>query len=159
MASVSASHLIIFIASIVIAAGVAGTLTSEVGRLSGAIDDIGVDLSEDIRTDFEIISDEGSEDADGNTAYTASASDGDGNVTLHLKNTGARSLPSDSGTVDVFVDGQYISGVQVTVVDGSEWRIGNVVRLEVDTGDLASGDHRIKIVIGSDEEVFEFRVA
>lgn len=159
MASVSASHLIIFIASIVIAAGVAGTLTSEVGRLSGAIDDIGLDLSQDIRTDIEIISDEGSEDKDGNTAYDPSPGDGDGNVTLHVKNTGARKLPSTPDTVDVFVDGEYVSNVGISIVDASEWRVGNVAELEIDTGDLASGDHRLKVVVDSDEEVFEFRVS
>lgn len=154
MASVSASHLIIFIASIVIAAGVAGTLTSEVGRLSGAIDDIGIDLSEDIRTDIEIISDEGSESGGTNTAYDSGA----GNVTLHVKNTGSRTLPSDSEAVDVFIDGTYVSDVTVTVVDANEWREGNVAELEIDTGSLSGGDHRLKVVVGSDEEVFEFRV-
>ena len=156
MASVSASHLIIFIASIVIAAGVAGTLTSEVGRLSGAIDDIGIDLSQDIRTDIEIISDEGSEYTNGtNTAYAPSA----GNVTVHVKNTGSRILPSSSENVDVFLDGEYVSAVTVTVLDSSEWRVGDVVQLEIDTGVIGSGDHRLKVVVGSDEEVFEFRVA
>lgn len=158
MASVSASHLIIFIASIVIAAGVAGTLTNEVGRLSGAIDDIGVDLSQDIRTDIEIISDSGSESGGTNTVYDPSPGDGDGNVTLHVKNTGSRTLPASAESVDVFRDGQFVTDVSVTVVDGSEWRVGNVVRLDIDTGDLSGGDHRIKVIVGSDEEVFEFRV-
>lgn len=156
MASVSASHLIIFIASIVIAAGVAGTLTSEVGRLSGAIDDIGIDLSQDIRTDVEIISDEGSEFSNGtNTAYSSA----NGNVTLHVKNTGSRSLPSTSDSVDAFIDGEFISSIEITVVDASEWRVGNVVKLEIDTGTLSSGDHRLKVVVGSDQEIFEFRVS
>lgn len=156
MASVSASHLIIFIASIVIAAGVAGTLTSEVGRLSGAIDDIGIDLSQDIRTDVEIISDEGSEFSNGtNTAYSSA----NGNVTLHVKNTGSRSLPSTSDSVDAFIDGEFISSIGITVVDASEWRVGNVVKLEIDTGTLSSGDHRLKVVVGSDQEIFEFRVS
>jgi len=154
MASVSASHLIIFIASIVIAAGVAGTLTSEVGRLSGAIDDIGIDLSQDIRTDIEIISDEGSESGGTNTAFDS------GNLTLHVKNTGSRNLPASSDSVDVFVDGQYESTVTVTVVDGTEWDVDDVVRLEIETTLTGSdtGDHRVKVVVGSDEEVFEFRI-
>jgi len=149
MASVSVSHLILFIASIVVAASVVGTFTSEVNRLSSAIGDQGVDVSEDVRTNIEIISDPGSEVYDRN---------GNGNVTLLVKNTGSQNLPADAGQVDVLVNGEYQTNVGLKLVDTSadEWERGSVARLNVSTS-LSPGDHRVKVIVNGDEEVFEFR--
>lgn len=145
MASVSVSHLILFIASIVIAASVAGVFTNEVGRLSEAIGDQGVDVSEDIRTDIEIISDAGSPVYDGT------------NITLLVKNTGTRALTADARFVDVLVDGEFQTAVTVSVLDASSWGIGDVAEIEVQPDPLSSGDHRVVVVVDGDEEVFEFR--
>jgi len=57
MASVPVSHLILFIASLVIAAGVVGTITTGVDRVSAAVEDAGLDATEQLRTDVTIISD------------------------------------------------------------------------------------------------------
>lgn len=144
MASVSASHLILFIASVVIAAGVAGTFTNSVGQLSSAIGDQGVDVSEDVRTDVEIISDSGSSVYDGT------------NLTLLVKNTGSNTLPPDGDSLDIIVDGQYRTDVSIEVLDGPSWTPGNVARVNVTTS-LSSGDHRVKLIANGDEEVFRFR--
>jgi flagellar protein FlaG len=60
MASVSVSHLIIFIAAMVVAASVAGALTTTVNDISDAIDEQGPSVSDDIRSDITIINDPGS---------------------------------------------------------------------------------------------------
>ncbi len=148
MASVSVSHIIIFIASIVVAATVAGVLTTEVGRLSSAIDQRGVDLSHEIESDFEVISDAGSDGC----CYDGK------NITLLVKNTGSRDLPSDTDQIDVLVDATYDSHVNVTVLEETEWEPDSVARLNVTESGLEAGDHRVKIAIKGDEEVFEFRV-
>jgi len=147
VASVSASHLIIFIASILVAASVAGTITSTVGQLSGAVDDLGVDASQEVRTEIEIISDSGAQIYD---------VDGNGNITLYVKNTGSQRLPADGAGMDVIVDGGYWTDVSMTVVDSDSWRPGTVVRMEIAAPDLASGDHRVQVTINGDREVFEF---
>ena len=131
----------------VIAAGVAGTFTNEVGRISGAIDDRALDVSEKLRTDIKIISDPGSEVWNSST----------GNVTVHIKNIGSTTLSSDDGQFDVFLDGIYQTDVSVTVVDGTEWRENNVVKLTFDSSSLSSGDHRLKVVVNGDEDVLVFR--
>ncbi|MFB6303651.1 MAG: CARDB domain-containing protein [Haloferacaceae archaeon] len=148
MASVSTSHLILFIASMVIAAGVAGTFVDSVSDVSAAIDDQSLDVSQEVRGDVEIISDAGSQVYDNSTE----------NVTIHVKNTGTRELTADSEFVDVLVDGEYRSNVTVTVVDGSAWAEHNVARLEISVGALDAGDHRVKVVVDGDEEVFRFRL-
>lgn len=148
MADVSIPSMILFIASIVVAAGVSGVLVDTVGGISNALDDRGADLAKEVRTDVEIISDPES------GVYNQSGAQ---NVTLYVKNTGLRELPANSGTVDVFVDGEYRSDVTVTIVDGSEWRPHRVANVSVSVGSLSGGDHRVKLVVDGEEETFEFR--
>ena len=148
MASVSASHLILFIASLVIAAGVAGTFTQGVSRLSQGIDDQSLEVADEVRTDIEVISDAGSPVYD-NSSKT---------VTLLVKNTGTSTIPADSRFIEILLDGQYRTNVTVTVVDGEQWRPNNVVRIVISNTDLsAGGDHRAKLIVNGDEEVFRFR--
>lgn len=150
MASVSISHLILFIASLVIAASVAGTMTTGVDRLTGAIDDESLDMAETVRSDVEVISDAGA------GVYNLS---GEETVTLLVKNTGSNTLPVDATAFDVLLDGQYEVNVTVSAVTATadSWRPGEVVRLEIGAPGLAAGDHRVRLVVGGDEEVFRFR--
>ncbi|WP_380675620.1 CARDB domain-containing protein [Salinigranum sp. GCM10025319] len=147
MAEISVPTLILFIASIVVAAGVAGVLIDTVSGISNAVDDRGGDVSQSIKTDVEIISDPeaGVYDADNET------------VTLYVKNTGIRDLPADADAVDLFVDGQYRTATALTVVEGSEWTPNAVVEITVSGVSLSPGDHRVKLVLDGDEEVFRFR--
>ena len=151
MASVSSSTLIIFIASILVAASVAGTMTNGVQRLSDALGDRSVDVSKEIQTDVEIISDSGSPDS----IYNKSNSN---NLTMLLKNTGSNTLGADPDIVEVIVDGQYQTGVTVDVVGGSRWTPGNVARVNATGINLDTGDHRVVVIVHGDEEVLEFRL-
>jgi flagellar protein FlaG len=154
MASVSISHLILFIASMVVAASVAGVFTSTVDDLSSAIDDQGLSVSDNVRTDVEIISDNGT----GACVYNC---DGAGNLTLLIKNIGTNRLPDDPDQVDVLVNGRYQPPEDVTlaVLGGAEtWGRNDVARVNVTEPDLPSGDHRAKVIVNGDEEVFEFRI-
>lgn len=148
MASVSASHLILFIASMVIAAGVAGTFTQGISRLSQGIDDQSLEVSEEVRTDIEVISDAGSPVYNNSTAE----------VTLLVKNTGTADIPADSQFVEILLDGQYRTNVTMSVVDGETWQPTNVVRIVIEDVDLEAGDHRAKLIVNGDAEVFVFRV-
>ena len=146
MASVSTSHLILFIASMIVAASVSGVLIDGVQRLSMAVDDQSVDVSRNIRTDVEVISDP----AAGNV-YAENS------TTLLVKNTGSRRLAATPGQLDVLVDGEYRTNVTVDVVDGETWDVGNVAKVVID-GPLDSGDHRVLLVVEGDREVFSFHV-
>jgi flagellar protein FlaG len=149
MASVSSSTLIIFIASILVAASVAGTMTNGVQRLSDALGDRSVDVSNEIQTDVEIISDAGSPDA----IYD----DGANNLTVLVKNTGSKQLAATADNIEVIVDGTYETSLVVSVVDGSSWEPGNVVRVNATSVDLDAGDHRVVVIVNGDQEVLEFR--
>ena len=149
MASAGAAELILFIAALLVAASVAGTLTSEVTRLGDAISARSLDVAEDVRTDVEIVSDPAA------GVYNAS---GNENVTVYVRNTGSSTLLADASTVDVLLDGEYRTDVSVTAVEGGDtWPEGEVVELRVDAANLEAGDHRLKLVVNGDEEVLRFR--
>jgi flagellar protein FlaG len=152
MASVSVSHLILFIASMLIAASVAGVFTTSVDQLSNAIDDQGIQVSDDVRSDVEIISDNGT----GACVYNCS---GDGRLRLLVKNTGTRELATEPGAIDVLIDNRYqpAGDLNATVLGGGGWDPSAVVRLNATEPGLGSGDHRAKVIVGGDEEVFNFR--
>lgn len=150
MASVSASSLILFIAAVAVAATVSGVMVNTVADLSDSMDEKGLDVSRDISTDVEIISDPGSD-----AIYDDTAEE----ITLLVKNTGDRRIQASSAGVDVLVDGQFVdpARVSVTVADGSSWRSGNVSEVTVDRA-LAAGDHRVVVIVESEREVLSFHV-
>lgn len=149
MAGASVSEMILFIAALVVAASVAGTLTTQVDRVSDSLSARSLDVSNEIRADVTVISDSGAQVYDRN---------GNGNVTLYVRNTGSSDLPADPGSVDVLFDGAYQSEVSVTVVSGGPgWSRGGVVRVSFQPSSVPSGDHRVKLIVREDEEVFRFR--
>lgn len=155
MGSVSASHLVIFIASLVVAAGVAGTLVTEVDRVSQSITDQSDEMTETIETDIRIISDTS---PDSNAIYNAT----EDNVTLLVKNTGNLDLPARSSEVDLLIEGQFISPevVTVEVVDGDEpvWTPGDVLRIEANTDSIdVDGETRVAVSVNENEATIQFR--
>lgn len=150
MASASVSELVIFIAAVSVAAAVSGALVTTVGDISDSVDERGADVASDLDTDIEIISNPGS---------GAVYDDGADDVRLLVKNTGRRQISTSGSTVDVLVDGQYIerSSYSITVINGSEWDDGSVVRIVVDEP-LSTGDHRATVIVRSERETLRFRV-
>ncbi|QHS17077.1 hypothetical protein [Halopenitus persicus] len=152
MASVSISHMILFIASLVIAAGVVGTVTTEVDRVNAAIEDTSMDVSEEIRTDVTVVSDAGS-----SNVYDSE----NGTVTLLVKNTGTQRLSPDGSEAVIVFDGEFVGSGSIDTTlhadSGSSWGRGDVLEYRIDVGSIGTGDHRVHLTVNGDEEVFEFR--
>ncbi|MEA1930936.1 flagellar protein G [Halohasta litorea] len=150
MASVSASHLIIFIASLVIAAGVVGTLTTGVDRVSSAIDDRSLDVSQQVRMDMAIISDPS------DTPYSGDE------LTIHVRNTGSQGVPTEPSAVDIVLNGQFVGNDNLAVEDVNDpdspvWDPGDVVAITItDDGVDTTGDNRLILTVNEDQETFEF---
>jgi len=152
MASVSASHLIIFVASLVIAAGVVGTLTTGVERVSSSIDDGSLDVSQQIRMDMSIVSDSGAEFNQGDQ------------LTIHVRNTGSQDVQIDASQFDVVFNGEFVPDENLVIEDANGnddiWRPNNVVSItiEEENGDFAvdERDNRLVLTVNDDEETFEF---
>jgi len=152
MASVSVSHLIICIASLVVAAGVAGTLTTGVERVSNAVEDGSLDVSQQVRTDIDIVSDPANPTIDGTT----------GNLTVHVRNTGSQAIFIRPDSVDMVLNGQFVTNSDFTITDANSGgetvaRTGDVMAIEIDDNLVQTGDNRLYLTINSDEEVYEFR--
>lgn len=153
MAGDSVSTLILFIAAMLVAAGVAGTLVTNVNELSNSVDTQSSDVTDKIDTDIEIISDPGSDAVYDDTA---------GTVTILVKNTGQKTLADDGTGLDVLVNGSYVSSgaMTVTVQDGGgPWRRGTVAALEIDRSLAPGEEHRVQVTVNGAEEVFEFYVS
>ena len=149
MSGVSASHLVIFIASIVVAAGVAGTLVTQVDRVSTSIVSQNEDVEERIDTDIRIISDTGSDAIYDN--------DNEGNLVLYVKNTGGTELTPDAGSIDVLIEGSFNSPDTVSRVDGQNdrWPPGTVIEVTVEGIDI-SGDTRVTVSVRENEDTIRF---
>ena len=151
MASVSVSHLIIFIASLVVAAGVAGTLTTGVERVSNAVEDGSLDVSQQVRTDIDVVSDPKSPTLDAND-----------NVTVYVRNTGSQGIFIQPDSIDMVLNGDFVANSEFTVTDANGDRTtarpGDVMAIEInnDNGYVNTGDNRLYITVNSDEEVYEF---
>ncbi len=157
MASVSTSHLIIFVASLVVAAGVVGTLTTGVDRVSSAVQDGSLDVSQQVRTDVTIISDPGSN-------IVVENGDEEVDVTIHVRNTGSQTIPARESAIDMFLNGQFQGEedftieVQGTTDNADVWRPDEVVEITItaEEADLDT-DNRIFLTVNGDQEEFEFR--
>lgn len=144
MASVSVSHLIIFIAAMLVAASVAGLLTSTVDDLSNAIEEQGFSTSDDIRSDITIINDAGATEVE------------EEELTLYIKNTGNTELSAEPEDVDVLVNGIFTTDFTVDIQEEEVWGQGIVVELTITVSDeeIDQGENRVQVVAGGAEDVF-----
>lgn len=151
MADAGISSLVLFMTSVVVAAGVAGVFATEVSGFTDDIDDLGYDASNKVRADIEIVSDVGSQIYD---------IDGNGEIRLYVKNTGVRELDAEASQIDVLVDGEFQpdADLTVTVLEDTEWSQGRVVRIDIAESGLSSGTHRVKVRVDGHHEVMEFTV-
>ncbi|MFU8867495.1 flagellar protein G [Natronococcus sp.] len=153
MSSTSVSSLILFIAAMIVAAGVAGTLVTTVTDVTDSVSTQTGNTADTIDTDIEIISDAGSD------AVYDEDDEGDGTVTLYVKNTGEKTLASDGTGLDVLVDGEYVSSgdLEIEIHGDDHWRSGAVAELGIDR-ELETGDeHRAVVTVNGSRAVFEFR--
>ena len=148
MASVSVSELVLFIAALTVAAGVATTLTASVSDISQVVSERGSGVADQIASDVEVISDPGS---------PSSIYDGNGTVTVLVKNTGSDTLPVDPDSVELLVNGTYTQVSTVTVAGAESWGEGEVATVTAERS-LPPGEHRVVVIVHGDRETLRFRV-
>ncbi len=151
MSGVSASHLVIFIASIVVAAGVAGTLVTQVDRVSTSITDQSDGIETQIDTDIQIISDAGNPESIYDTQTD--------NLTIYIKNTGESELYLGQDTIDVLIEGQFTEPTEIVRTDNEEmdsWPPGTAVEVTVESVAL-DGDTRVTVVVNENSDTIRFK--
>ncbi|CAI49139.1 fla cluster protein FlaG [Natronomonas pharaonis DSM 2160] len=162
MSGISASTLIIFIASILVAAGVAGTLVTTVGDISTSAESQGDAISESINTDIEILN-----DGRGSSFYQEDVENNDGEtvdalITLYARNAGSTSLHQDPDRINVLVNGQLITSENLNLEspnggDDEVWAEDEVLEFEITLDEELDGSgNRVSISVDGSERAIEF---
>jgi len=133
MAGESAAHMILFIATILIATSVSAVMMVTIQKMSIEIEDNGEAIMDYISTDFEIINDPSVIPQD-NGVYV-----------FYVKNTGDSVIPFTNDTLTVLIDGSIIPKQNFTT-NVYSLKTGEVGEIRVYTT-LSSGDHRITIIL------------
>ena len=144
--------MILFIASMLIAASVAGVFTTSVDDIADAIEDQGPAVSDQVRTSIDIISDSGSD-----AIYNETEEE----ITILVKNTGSSNIVPDTTDIDVLVNGQFVGADDLEfelLGEGQTWSSSEVIRITVSQS-LEPGDHRILINVNGGEDTIEFRIS
>ncbi len=134
-AGTSTTHLIFFIAAMILAAGVVGVIYANINAIVWASQEGASTLSKQLKTDITIINDPAKIPISGD------------NYTFYVKNTGKSNLVPEY--VTVILNGEVIPdrNVTKTVIDGNTvWRPADVLLLNVTYAGMPNGDNSIKIV-------------
>jgi len=136
-AETSSTHLIFFIVAMIIAAGVAGVIYTNVNAVVNSTQSASSTLSKQLQTDITIINDPGNIPKSGDI------------YTFYVKNTGKSTLTTE--LVSVLINGVYIpdDDVQKTVIDGGitpVWRTSEVLQLDVTYASMPLGDNDLRVI-------------
>lgn len=130
----SVSHLIFFVASILVATSVVAVIVATVDSYTEGIEDEGYYLSNKLKTNIEILND----------PARMPYNDTTDTLIIYVKNTGMRRITMN--TTVVLIDGLVRDITDMTILNGTAWSPGDIVQLTVDTN-LANGDHRVKVIV------------
>ncbi|WP_440953200.1 flagellar protein G [Methanococcoides sp. FTZ1] len=150
-AETAITHMIFFIAAIIIAMTVIVVMSSNVQSLTGATASSSRVLSEQIKTDITIISDPEAIPYDNVSKE----------YTFYAKNTGRTDL--DTEYLDMFIDGLLIDHGNLEMILPEQdmlWRPGTTLEIRMTvTNEMAAGDHRILIAAENGKsDSMDFRI-
>lgn len=149
MAEHPASLIVLFIGGVVVTVAVGGAIADETVGINGALSGSTAESADDARTDVEILNDPGEVARE----YNAT----DETLTLYVKNVGSRTIEDDAASVDLLVDGRYVSDTNFTLLDGEEWTTGVVAEIEANVSLSTRDTHRAVVVVDGARDVYEFR--
>ena len=135
-AETSSTHLIFFIVAMIIAAGVAGVIYTNVNAISNASYTSASTLAQQLKTDITIINDPDNIPWSG-TEYT-----------FYVLNTGKSTLTTEY--VSVLINGEYIpeAVIQKSIINGGStttWRPEDILELKI-TYNIPNEDNYIKVI-------------
>ena len=144
--SLTSTHVIFFIASVIVASLVSGVFVAVTTNTSSSLSDRGDRIKEQLDTEFKIINDNENIPSSG------------GYYNFYIKNIGAKKLATTNDTFQVFVDGEYIA-VANYYFSADSVQPGDVVTLYIATGQIAAGDSTLRVVgPQAVEDEFDFTI-
>jgi len=131
--SLTGTHIIFFIAAVIVASLVSGILVSVTMDISTSLSEKGGRVQEQLDTDFEIIND------------PDNIPDVGGYYRFYLKNIGGKKLVTTNETFQLFVDGDLIATTNYNFTDESI-QSSEVTEIFVVNSTISSGGHTLRIV-------------
>jgi len=144
--SVSGSHVIFFIAALIVAGAVSGVFVAITLDVSSSINERGERFQEQLDTDFKIINDPDNIPSDNSDYF------------FYIKNIGGCTIITSTSTFQVFVDGEII-GTSDYSFDDTSITPTSVTTLNIDKGQIGNGDHTM-VLVGPQaiKDTFEFTI-
>ncbi|MFW6176488.1 MAG: hypothetical protein ACOC40_02185 [Thermoplasmatota archaeon] len=141
--SISSTHLVFFLASMLVASTLAGVFIATTDSISDGITEKEDSISKRLKTDIDIINDPNHVPNDP--------------VTIYVKNTGSTKL--NRTDVNILLNGTLQESITKTVIDGEHvWEPNEVLKIEIDTK-LPADDHWVKVIVGNNvQDRFEFSI-
>ncbi|HDO19274.1 MAG TPA: hypothetical protein ENG74_00950 [Thermoplasmatales archaeon] len=144
--SLTGTHIVFFIAAVIVAGAVSGIFTAITMDISSSLSNKCDRLKERLDTDFKIIND------------PDNIPNAGGYYLFYIKNTGSKKLETTNDTFQVLIDGDIVSKSNYKFSSNSV-QSTEVVTLYVATSEISSGTHKLRLVgpRGVDDE-FTFTV-
>ena len=139
------SHIIFFVAAVIVAGAVSGIFIVITTSISGSLNDNGERVVETLKTDFSIINDPETIPLSGNS------------YVFYIKNIGSNRLISTNNTFQVFIDGLIIPYGNYSFTNSSIYP-SEYTQLLIDSSRISAGYHKMKLVgptANNDEFIFE----
>lgn len=144
--SLTGTHVIFFVASIIAAGAVSGVFMAVTLNASDSLSKRGVRLVDQLDTEFKIIND------------NENIPSANGYYQFYLKNIGEGSLITSNQTFQIFVDGEVVSILNYNFSDSSIWS-GDTTTMNVKSSEISSGAHTLRVVgPQAVEDKFEFNI-
>ena len=131
--SLTATQVVFFIASIIIASAVSGVFVVVINDVSSSLAERGDRVQDQLDYEFTIINDPENIPAEGS------------NYLFYLKNTGGKKLPTTNTTFTIFVDGELVITENFNFSDNSTGA-DEVTTMYVATSEISAGDHTLRVV-------------
>lgn len=141
--SLTGTHVVFFIASVIIASAVSGVFIAVIDDVMTSFSERGKRIEENLDTKFKIINDPDNIPTAGN------------NYLFYVKNIGSRKLATTNETFKIFIDGEIIITAFYNFADNSI-QPDEVNILYVDNNEISLGDHTLRVV-GPQDIVDEFK--
>jgi len=131
--SLTGTHVIFFIASVIIAGAVSGVFVAITNDVSSSLSSRGERVQEQLDIEFKIINDPDN--------IPTSGSD----YLFYLKNIGGVEIPTTNNTFHLFVDGEYVDIANYNFSDTSI-QPDEVTTIYVDDSEISTGDQTLRVV-------------
>lgn len=131
--SLSGTHIVFFIAAVIVAGAVSGIFTAVTLNISKSLKEKCERLRDKLDIDFEIIND------------PENIPLSDGYYLFYVKNIGDKKLETTNDTFQVFIDGNILS--RDYYYFSSNYTLqSDVVTLYISSTEISSGNHKLKLV-------------